>query len=146
VRIDWKPIDSDICTASTGVIVLNPISETSPGISRQIQYIDSVVAYQLWDDDVKHLLYNDDGTATPRLKFIAESIQKAAPIMWDEFIWDEGYWDVVEDSMNGINYIPNIWDADVESWRLLQTSTGTIESKPVGVYDYTRYDSGVVFL
>lgn len=117
VWIDSKQLDPNACVSRKGIIKINKISDSSPGIRHKVQYIDRMLVNQLWDEEIRPLLYNPDGTATPRLKHIAANIQNEVPIMWDEFIWDEGYWDVIGEEMDEINYIPNIWDADIEAWR-----------------------------
>jgi hypothetical protein len=147
VYVDWEKISDTLISVENGFIKINPLSEASPGAPHQVQLLGDVRIYQLWDEDVKPLLYNDDGTANARLKYLAQSIQREVPIMWDEFLWDEGYWDVVERSMNGISYIPNIWDADMEAWR---TKKGTAYNPPVfaaeyGIWDESQYDSGVLW-
>jgi hypothetical protein len=142
IWIDWQPVDEEVCSINDGLVRTDPFSVEGSGMPRSIQYVDSLVMYQLWDKELKNLFYFDDGTARPKLKYIASTIQKEVPIMWDEFVWDEAYWDVVERSMNGINYIPNIWDADINAWRPDGQRIDREEESKYGVFDKSKWDSG----
>jgi hypothetical protein len=44
--------------------------------------------------------------------------------------------------MNGINYIPNIWDADINAWRPDGQRIDREEESKYGVFDKSKWDSG----
>lgn len=88
---------------------------------KTVTYIDSIKLYALHagktDAELYSLLYNDDGSATHRLQEFAEVINREAPTQWGDFKYDEAQWDIMDPSYTGLDYIPNVYDADIEAWR-----------------------------
>lgn len=117
IKVDGISVDSTTCIIDNGLVKLLPLSTESPGMSHTVQYFERVIVNNLWDEEIRNKLYYSDGTARPKLVIIANNIQREVPTMWDEFIFDEAYWDVIDKEMSGIQYIPSIWDADIEIWR-----------------------------
>jgi len=104
-------------------IVLEPMIdlEEEPEAPIPVSYIDDIELYALHEhptnDRLYHLLFNEDGTAQPRLKTMAEYINQQAPMLWGYFKYNEAYWDAVEPENSGIHYVPNIFDANYMAWK-----------------------------
>jgi hypothetical protein len=117
IWVDWKLVDDTVCTIDRGVVTINPLSESGSGSPRTVQYIDFLLVNELWDEGLKRVLYNSDGTATSKLVHIANKINRKVPVFWNDFIWDKSYWDVIDEKVSGVGCVPSIWDADIEAWR-----------------------------
>jgi hypothetical protein len=118
LRIDGQKVnENEYEFDSLGNLVILPLYK---GVEHEVSFIQGIEKYELHNkqDEVAYgMMYQPDGQATSRLLGWVEYINSVAPVMWDRFRWDEGFWDTIDKKLNGIGYVPNIWDSSIENWK-----------------------------
>ncbi|MGV7000386.1 low copy number virion structural protein [Priestia megaterium] len=118
LRIDDKQLeDSQYTVDEMGNIRVYALKK---GVSHTVSFIAGIEKYQLYEKsnrELYHMMFEEDGQATPTLLKWVEYINTVAPVMWDRFRWDEGFWDTIDKQLTGLGYVPNIWDSDIEVWK-----------------------------
>lgn len=121
IKIDGKDIKDDQYIKwddgeNNSAIKILPFNT---GNQHDISYISQIEIHALNDKkDIafEKQLYKSDGTATDKLKYYVNLITSDIPIMWGSFIWDVSWWDSADKDLSGIEFLPNIWDPDIENW------------------------------
>ena len=67
-------------------------------------------------DNPTNGLKDSAGRATDLLETIAQLINQAGPVLWDEFLWDEAVWDAADKEITGEEAIPVLLDADTSGF------------------------------
>lgn len=102
-------------------VFLHPGNSTKDGLynalSRELGINkEDIKINELSDTAFKNSLLNSDGSPSQRLISYAQNINRLLGFTWDNMSWDEAYWKSIEEANMGLDYLPHVWDAQMNLW------------------------------
>jgi hypothetical protein len=98
----------------------------------------SIKINELSDMAFKDSLLNSDGSPTQKLISYADNINKLLGFTWDNMSWDEAYWRSIEEANMGLDYLPHIWNAQMDLWNDENIQSGVGDGNDLLVYAPTE--------
>jgi len=130
IKVNGKNVEEEnITKLDNDRYKIDPVNTGSESI---VTYICGVELHSLSDkkdEKFQNQLYKTNKTATNKLKYYVNRITDDIPIMWGSFLWDRGWWDPAEKNLFGIDFLPSIWDPNVENWKYFEED----EKQPLDV-------------
>lgn len=93
------------------------------GKKQVVRFYSGVTIHELHDHSdyaFQRELFDIDGTAKPLLEYYVNIIENQIPTKWGKWRWDEGFWDTSAMEVNGVGYLPSVFDGQFKGWENYQ--------------------------
>lgn len=111
--------------------ITNPVGPTKEGIIHGIASTLGINENQISINDLSNAafygtLLNADGSASARLEHYARIVNNKLANTWDNMRWDEAYWKALDDTTLHFEYLPHVWDTNLDNWddKYIQSGVG----------------------